>query len=63
MTGIGGALLLSRLMRKLLYGVQPTDPVTFVAVALGLAVVAILACYIPARRAMRINPMTALRYE
>jgi len=54
---------LSRLMRKLLYGVQPTDPVTFVAVALGLAVVAILACYIPARRAMRINPMTALRYE
>ncbi|MFL6302674.1 MAG: ADOP family duplicated permease [Candidatus Sulfotelmatobacter sp.] len=63
LTGIGGALLLSRLMRKLLYGVQPTDPVTFVAVAIGLAVVAILACYIPARRAMRINPMTALRYE
>lgn len=63
LTGIVGALLLSRLMRKLLYGVQPTDPVTFVAVAVGLAVVAILACYIPARRAMRINPMTALRYE
>jgi putative ABC transport system permease protein len=62
-TGIVGALLLSRLMSKLLYGVQPTDPVTFVAVAIGLAVVAILACYIPARRAMRINPMTALRYE
>jgi putative ABC transport system permease protein len=62
-TGIVGALLLSRLMSKLLYGVQPTDPVTFVAVAIGLAVVAILACYIPAHRAMRINPMTALRCE
>ena len=62
-TGIVGALLLSRLMSKLLYGVQPTDPVTFVAVALGLAVVAILACYIPAHRAMRINPMIALRCE
>jgi putative ABC transport system permease protein len=63
LTGIVGALLLSRLMTKLLYGVQPTDPLTFVAVATGLAVVAILACYIPARRAMRINPMDALRYE
>jgi predicted permease len=63
LTGIVGALLLSRLMRKLLYGVQPTDPATFVAVATGLAVVAIVACYIPARRAMRINPMAALRYE
>ena len=63
MAGIVGALLLSRLMRKLLYGVQPTDPATFLAVATGLALVAIVACYIPARRAMRINPMTALRYE
>ena len=63
LTGIVGALLLSRLMRKLLYGVQPTDPATFVAVATGLAVVAVVACYIPARRAMRINPMAALRYE
>jgi putative ABC transport system permease protein len=63
LTGIVGALMLSRLMRKLLYGVQPTDPATFVAVATALAVVAILACYIPARRAMRIDPMAALRYE
>jgi ABC-type antimicrobial peptide transport system permease subunit len=62
-TGIVGALLLSRLMTKLLYGVQPTDPATFVAVATGLAFVAIAACYIPAHRAMRINPMTALRCE
>jgi putative ABC transport system permease protein len=61
--GIAGALLLSRLMAKLLYGVQPTDPATFGAVAVGLGVVAMLACYIPARRAMHIDPMAALRYE
>jgi predicted permease len=62
-TGIAGALLISRLMAKLLYGVQPTDPATFAAVAAGLGLVAVLACYIPARRAMRIDPMAALRYE
>ena len=61
--GIAGALLLSRLMAKLLYGVQPTDPATFGAVAVGLGVVAMLACYIPARRAMHIDPMSALRCE
>ena len=61
--GIAGALLLSRLMAKLLYGVQPTDPATFGAVAVGLGLVAMLACYIPARRAMHIDPMAALRYE
>jgi putative ABC transport system permease protein len=61
--GLAGALLLSRLMSKLLFGVQPTDPATFVAVATGLGLVAMLACYIPARRAMRIDPMVALRYE
>ena len=62
-TGFAGALLLSRLMAGLLYGVKPTDPITFTAVAVGLGVVAMLACYIPARRAMRIDPMAALRYE
>jgi len=61
--GIAGALVISRLMAKLLYGVQPTDPTTFVAVAAGLGLVAMLACYIPARRAMRIDPMAALRCE
>jgi putative ABC transport system permease protein len=62
-TGIAGALLLSRLMTRLLYGVRPTDPATFLAVAMGLGLVAMLACYIPARRAMRIDPMAALRCE
>jgi len=62
-SGIAGALLLSRLMRKLLYGVQATDPATFAVVATGLGLVSMLACYIPARRAMRINPVAALRCD
>ncbi len=61
--GLGGALLLSRFMGKLLYGVKPTDPATFAAVACGLGAVAMLACYFPARRAMRIDPVVALRCE
>jgi putative ABC transport system permease protein len=61
--GIAGALLLVRLMAKLLYGVHPTDPATFASVAIGLGLVAIIACYIPARRAMRIDPVAALRCE
>jgi putative ABC transport system permease protein len=61
--GVLGALLLSRLMTKLLYGVRPTDPLTFVTVSLGLVAIAFAASYIPARRATRIDPVTALRYE
>jgi predicted permease len=61
--GIAGALLLSRLMTKLLYSVLPNDPITFGAVAAILMMVALVASYIPARRAMRVDPMVALRHE
>jgi putative ABC transport system permease protein len=61
--GIAGALALSRLMASQLYGVRPTDPVTFISVAALLLIVALAASYLPARRAMRVEPMAALRYE
>lgn len=61
--GIAGAVLLTRLMSKMLYGVQPTDPLTFCGVTLVLGSAALLATCVPARKAIRIEPMTALRSE
>jgi putative ABC transport system permease protein len=61
--GIAGALALTRSLTSLLYGVKPTDPLTFGAVSLILVAVALLASYIPACRAARVDPMVALRHE
>jgi ABC-type antimicrobial peptide transport system permease subunit len=61
--GILGALAATRLLASMLYGVAPTDPATFTGVAALLAAVALLACWLPARRAARVDPNVALRAE
>lgn len=61
--GLVGALVLNYWRRSQLYGVSPADPATYVPVGLLLSVVARIACYIPARRARRVDPLVALRYE
>jgi predicted permease len=61
--GLGAAFALTRLMANLLFGVSPTDPMTFTAIALLLSLVAFAACLLPARRAMRVDPVTALKQD
>jgi len=62
-TGVAGAWVVTRFISSLLFGVRPTDPMTFALVPLLLAIVALVACLLPARRATKVDPVVALRYE
>jgi putative ABC transport system permease protein len=61
--GLGASFVLSRFIGSLLFGVAPNNPLTLAIVSLGLIAVALLACYLPARRATKVDPLVALRYE
>jgi putative ABC transport system permease protein len=61
--GVGASIALSRVLESLLFGVKPNNVMTLVIVSAGLVAVALLACYLPARRATRVDPLVALRYE
>ena len=61
--GLAGSAVMTRFLRSLLFGVKATDPLTLGGVAAGLAIVSVAACYFPARRATRVDPLVALRHE
>jgi ABC-type antimicrobial peptide transport system permease subunit len=61
--GLGGAVWLTKFLRSMLFGVTPTDPVTYSAVAVGILLIALVSCYLPARRAVKVDPLIALRAE
>lgn len=63
LVGVAGTLGLTRFIRSLLYGVEETDPLTFASISLLLLLVALAACYLPARRATKVDPIVALRHE